>query len=85
MYLHSEGGPIRMIASEAYMVRPQPHPPRPTGSERSQDCVSMQNPAHGRVTPATTHRRPHTMSSSYDNRESYENLGVDDDAYEIIP
>ncbi len=70
-----------MAESEAYVVRPQPLPPRPTGSEGPQDCVSMQNTAHGRVMPATTHRRPHTMSSSYDNKE---NLGVDDED-EIIP
>ncbi len=75
-----------MVESEAYMVRPQPLPPRPTGSEGPQDCVSMQNPAHGHVMPATTHRLPHTMSSSYDNEQgSYENVGVDEDAYEIIP
>ncbi len=75
-----------MIESEAYMARPQLPPPRPTGHEGPHDyeLMPMKNPAYGPVIPATTHRRP--QNGSYENEEDpYENMGVDEDAYEIIP
>ncbi len=76
-----------MIESEAYMARPQLPPPRqPTAHEgpHEYELVPMKNPAYGPVMPVTTHRR--TQSSSYENEEDpYENVGVDEDAYEILP